>query len=200
SELGLESYWALAHELLSLQGGSSSAYYLALAQTYLLKEELSKCEECLCEAVRIDCMNPNVWAQKGHLCYLKKDFGEAKECYERAMGFMEDAEDRHFVYLRLGSIYLEEKLLKEMVEAEDALSEANALNNTNAEVWAYLSLICLHGGRHTEAEQCYKYVLKVCVCATVGWAGQGSVWPGTGQSMPHYESRNHGMGLGWKGP
>lgn len=47
---------ALAHELLSLQGGPSSGYYLALAQTYLLKEELSKCEECLCEAVRIDCM------------------------------------------------------------------------------------------------------------------------------------------------
>ncbi|KFQ55488.1 Tetratricopeptide repeat protein 18, partial [Nestor notabilis] len=182
---------ALAHELLSLQGGPSSGYYLALAQTYLLKEELSKCEECLCEAVRIDCMNPNVWAQKGHLCYLKEDFGEAKECYERTMGFMEDAEDMHFVYLRLGSIYLEEKLygrakkiyllackdsascltwlgvgiacyrLKEMVEAEDALSEANALNNTNAEVWAYLSLICLHGGRHMEAEQCYKYVIKV---------------------------------------
>ncbi|XP_030337974.1 cilia- and flagella-associated protein 70 isoform X2 [Strigops habroptila] len=182
---------ALAHELLSLQGGPFSEYYLALAQTYLLKEELSKCEECLCEAVRIDCMNPNVWAQKGHLCYLKKDFGEAKECYERTMGFMEDAEDMRFVYLRLGSIYLEEKLygrakkiyllackdsascltwlgvgiacyrLKEMVEAEDALSEANALNNTNAEVWAYLSLICLRGGRHMEAEQCYKYVIKL---------------------------------------
>lgn len=30
-----------------------------------------------------------------------------------------------------------------MVEAEDALSEANALNNTNAEVWGYLALICL---------------------------------------------------------
>uniref|UniRef100_A0A8B9RX25 Cilia and flagella associated protein 70 n=1 Tax=Accipiter nisus TaxID=211598 RepID=A0A8B9RX25_9AVES len=164
---------ALAHELLSLQGGPSCAYYLALAQTYLLKEDLSKCEECLCEAIRIDYMNPNVWAQKGHLCYLKRDFGEAKECYERTISFVEDAADMHFVYLRLGSIYLEEKeygrakqtyllacknsascltwlgvgiacyRLEEMVEAEDALSEANALSNTNAEVWGYLALICL---------------------------------------------------------
>ena len=44
---------ALAHELL---GGPSCAYYLALARTYLLKEDFSKCEECLCEAVRIDFM------------------------------------------------------------------------------------------------------------------------------------------------
>jgi len=29
------------------------------------------------------------------------------------------------------------------VEAEDALSEANTLSNTNAEVWGYLALICL---------------------------------------------------------
>ncbi|NWS60310.1 CFA70 protein, partial [Chunga burmeisteri] len=184
---------ALAHELLSLQGGPSCAYYLALAQTYLLKEDFSNCEGCLCEAVRIDYMNPNVWAQKGHLCYLKRDFGEAKECYERTISFVEDAADMHFVYLRLGSIYLEEKeygrakqtyllacedsascltwlgvgiacyRLEEMVEAEDALSEANALNNTNAEVWGYLTLICLHGGRQLEAEQCYKYTVKLAL-------------------------------------
>uniref|UniRef100_A0A8C4V4Y1 Cilia and flagella associated protein 70 n=1 Tax=Falco tinnunculus TaxID=100819 RepID=A0A8C4V4Y1_FALTI len=195
---------ALAHELLSLQGGPSCAYYLALAQTYMLKEELSKCEECLCEAVRIDCMNPNVWAQKGHLCYLKRDFGEAKECYERTISFVEDAADMHFVYLRLGSIYLEGKeygqakqtyllacknsascltwlgvgiacyRLEEMAEAEDALSEANALNNTNAEVWGYLSLICLQGGRQLEAEQCYKYTVKVCPPALLR-GRQGSV-------------------------
>ncbi|NXW96530.1 CFA70 protein, partial [Larus smithsonianus] len=186
-------HMALAHELLSFQEGPSCAYYLALARTCLLKEDFSKCQECLCEAVRIDPVNPNVWAQKGHLCYLKRDFGEAKECYERTISFVEDAADVHFVYLRLGSIYLEEKefgrakqtyllacknsascltwlgvgiacyRLEEMVDAEDALTEANTLNNTNAEVWGYLALICLQGGRQREAEQCYKYTLKVGV-------------------------------------
>ncbi|XP_050173589.1 LOW QUALITY PROTEIN: cilia- and flagella-associated protein 70 [Myiozetetes cayanensis] len=182
---------ALAHELLSPQGGPSCGYYLALARTYLLQEDLPRCEECLHEAVRIDCTNPNVWAQKGHLCYLKGDCGQAKECYERVVSFVEDAVDMHFVYLRLGSIYLEEKeygrakqiyllacdnsascltwlgvgiacyRLGELLEAEDALSEANALNNTNAEVWGYLALICLRGGRELEAEQCYKYTVKL---------------------------------------
>ncbi|NXY53893.1 CFA70 protein, partial [Callaeas wilsoni] len=182
---------ALAHELLSLQGGPTCAYYLALAWTYLLQEDFPRCEECLCEAVRIDPVNPNVWAQKGHLCYLQKDFEKAKDCYERVVSFVEDAVDMHFVYLRLGSIYLEEKeygrakqiyllacdnsascltwlgvgiacyRLEEMLEAEDALSEANALNNTNAEVWGYLALICLQGGRQLEAEQCYKYTVKL---------------------------------------
>ncbi|POI31507.1 hypothetical protein CIB84_004742, partial [Bambusicola thoracicus] len=182
---------ALAHELLSQQGGPSSAYYLALARTCLLKEEFSKCEECLCEAIRIDFLNPDVWAQKGHLCYLRRDLQEAKQCYERTVSFVEDAADMHFVYLRLGSIYLEDKeygkakqiylqackssascltwlgvgiacyRLGEMVDAEDALSEANALNNSNAEVWAYLALVCLQGGRQLEAEQCYKYATKL---------------------------------------
>ncbi|NXX98878.1 CFA70 protein, partial [Centropus bengalensis] len=185
------AHMALAHELLSLEGGASCAYYLVLAQTHLLKEDLPKCNECLCEALKIDYLNPNVWAQKGHLCYLGKDFHEAKACYERTVSFVEDAADMHFVYLRLGSIYLEEKeygrakqtfllackdsascltwlgvgiacyRLGEMEEAEDALSEANALNNTNAEVWGYLTLVCLHGGRELEAEQCYKYARKL---------------------------------------
>uniref|UniRef100_A0A7M4DUJ3 Cilia and flagella associated protein 70 n=1 Tax=Crocodylus porosus TaxID=8502 RepID=A0A7M4DUJ3_CROPO len=103
----------------------------------------------------------------------KKISPSAKECYERTISFVTDAAEMHFVYLRLGSIYLEEKeydkakqiyllackksascltwlgvgiacyRLKEMGEAEEALSEANALNNNNAEVWAYLALVCM---------------------------------------------------------
>uniref|UniRef100_A0A8C3IV57 Cilia and flagella associated protein 70 n=1 Tax=Chrysemys picta bellii TaxID=8478 RepID=A0A8C3IV57_CHRPI len=97
---------------------------------------------------------------------------EAKECYERTISFVTDASEIHFVYLRLGSIYLKEKefllisfslsvKLKEIAEAEDALSEANALNNNNAEVWAYLALVCMQGGRQLEAEQSYKYAMKL---------------------------------------
>ena len=51
--------------------------------------------------------------------------------------------------------------LGELSEAEDALAEANILNNTDPEVWAYLSLVCLRTGRQVEAEQAYKYSLKV---------------------------------------
>lgn len=51
--------------------------------------------------------------------------------------------------------------LEELSEAEDALSEANILNNKDPEVWGYLSLLCLKSGRKIEAEQAYKYAIKV---------------------------------------
>lgn len=51
--------------------------------------------------------------------------------------------------------------LKEFEAAESALEEANAINNREPEVWAYLSLICLHTGRRLAAEQSFKYAIKV---------------------------------------
>ena len=38
--------------------------------------------------------------------------------------------------------------LGELSEAEQALSEANILNNTDPEVWGYLSLVCLKTSRY----------------------------------------------------
>ncbi|XP_042546128.1 cilia- and flagella-associated protein 70 isoform X4 [Dipodomys spectabilis] len=151
----------LAHELLCPQGGPSCEYYLVLAQTHLLKKDFAKTEECLQQAAQMDYLNPNVWALKGHLYFLSGNHVEAKACYERTVSFVVDATEMHFIFLRLGLIYLEEKELEELTEAEDALSEANALNNYNAEVWAYLALVCLKNGRQLEAEQAYKYTLKL---------------------------------------
>uniref|UniRef100_A0A673TW48 Cilia and flagella associated protein 70 n=1 Tax=Suricata suricatta TaxID=37032 RepID=A0A673TW48_SURSU len=122
---------------------------------------------------------------------LNGNHAEAKACYERTISFVVDASEMHFIFLRLGHIYLEEKeykkakqtylqvckrspscltwlglgiacyRLEEFTEAEDALSEANALNNYNAEVWAYLALVSLKAGRELEAEQAYKYTMKL---------------------------------------
>ncbi|ELK32416.1 Tetratricopeptide repeat protein 18 [Myotis davidii] len=180
----------LAHELLCPQGGPSCEYYLVLAQTHLLKKDFVKVEECLQQAAQMDYLNPNVWGLKGHLYFLRGDHAEAKACYERTISFVVDASEMHFIFLRLGHIYLEEKeyekakktylqackrspscltwlglgiacyRLEEISEAEDALSEANALNNNNAEVWAYLALVSLKAGRQLEAEQAYKYTMK----------------------------------------
>ncbi|XP_058399178.1 cilia- and flagella-associated protein 70 [Diceros bicornis minor] len=181
----------LAHELLCPQGGPSCEYYLVLAQTHLLKKDFAKAEEYLQQAAQMDYLNPNVWGVKGHLCFLSGNHAEAKACYERTISFVVDASEMHFIFLRLGHIYLEENeyekakktylqackrspscltwlglgiacyRLEELTEAEDALSEANALNNYNAEVWAYLALVCLKAGRHLEAEQAYKYTRKL---------------------------------------
>ncbi|KAM8957317.1 cilia- and flagella-associated protein 70 isoform 5-T6 [Lycaon pictus] len=181
----------LAHELLCPQGGPSCEYYLVLAQTHLLKKDFAKAEECLQQAAQMDYLNPNVWGVKGHLYFLSGNHAEAKACYERTISFVVDASEMHFIFLRLGQIYLEEKeyekakktylqackrspscltwlglgiacyRLEELTEAEDALSEANALNNYNAEVWAYLALVSLKAGRQLEAEQAYKYTMKL---------------------------------------
>ncbi|XP_053401426.1 cilia- and flagella-associated protein 70-like isoform X42 [Mercenaria mercenaria] len=182
---------ALAHELLSPMGGLTAHYHIALARVKLQKSDLKEAEESLNEALQFDYQNPDVWALMGHVMYLLNDTTEARSCYERTIDFVADASEMHSVYLRLGSIYLrDEKFqeakntflmackrspscvswlgvgmacyrLGELAEAEDALSEANILNNSDPEVWGYLSLVCLKTGRQLEAEQAYKYAIKV---------------------------------------
>ncbi|XP_060758371.1 cilia- and flagella-associated protein 70 [Neoarius graeffei] len=181
---------ALAQELLCLDGGRSSSYHLALAQVQLLRGEYSSAEASLQQAFSDNYQNPDMWALYGHLYYMKKDYSQAQEYYERTLDFVTDASDTHTICLRLGSIYLEKGQyakakptymhacksspscltwlglgiacykLGELNEAEEALTEANTLNNQNPEVWGYLSLICLQTGRKLEAEQSYKYAVK----------------------------------------
>ncbi|XP_046721864.1 cilia- and flagella-associated protein 70 isoform X1 [Silurus meridionalis] len=181
---------ALAQELLCPDGGPSSSYHLAVAQVQLLRGEYSSAEASLQQALHYNFQNPDVWALFGHMYYMIKDFNQAQKSYERTLDFVTEPSDIHLVYLRLGFIYLQKGQydkakstymhacktspsyltwlglgiacyrLSELTEAEDALTEANAINNRNPEVWGYLSLICLQTGRKLEAEQSYKYAVK----------------------------------------
>ncbi|XP_039248406.2 cilia- and flagella-associated protein 70-like [Styela clava] len=182
---------ALSHELLDPLGGPGAEYHVALARLHMMRKEYTQAEENLNHATRIDHQHPDAWAITGHLHYVTGNLPSARDCYERTLAFIADASEMHAIYLRLGTIYImEEEYLKaketfllackyspscvswlgvgiacyrlnELSESEDALAEANLLNNSNPEVWAYLSLVCLQTERKLEAEQSYKYAMNL---------------------------------------
>jgi tetratricopeptide (TPR) repeat protein len=148
-------------------------------------------EESVQAALQIDYQNPDGWAILGHIKYLLGDMETAKNAYQRTLSFVADASEMHSIYLRLASIYLQDGQFRnardtflmackrspscvswlgvgiacyrlgEYCDAEDALTEANILNNLDPEVWAYLCLVCLQTSRQVEAEQAYKYTVKL---------------------------------------
>ncbi|XP_050413977.1 cilia- and flagella-associated protein 70 [Patella vulgata] len=166
-------------------------YQIALARLNLQKRKFREAEVCLKKALELEQQNPDGWSLMGHLKYLTGDTEAARECFERTISFIGEALEMHSIYIRLASIYLSEQKfqnaknmflmacrkspscvswlgvgiacyrLNELTEAEDALSEANILNNSDAEVWGYLSLVCLKSARQLEAEQTYKYAMKL---------------------------------------
>ncbi|KAL8611122.1 hypothetical protein ACOMHN_064412 [Nucella lapillus] len=182
---------ALAHELLTTPNGKTPRYHLALARLRLQKEDYENAEHSLNEALQVQHQNPDGWALMGHVKHLSGDNQEARDCYERTLSFVTDASEMHPIYLRLASIYLQHGeyakakntflmackkspssvawlgvgiacyRLGELSEAEDALMEANILNNMDAEVWGYLSLVCLRTHRKVEAEQSFKHAVKL---------------------------------------
>uniref|UniRef100_A0A3Q4I5Q7 Uncharacterized protein n=1 Tax=Neolamprologus brichardi TaxID=32507 RepID=A0A3Q4I5Q7_NEOBR len=148
---------ALSEELLCSDGGRSASYFIHLAQLQLLKADY-------CSAsCPLSHQDPDAWALNGHCHYLRGEFHEAEESYEWSFKFQQKPSDSHIVLLRLGSSYFMQEKLEDFCRAEEALTEANHLDNQNAEVWAYLSLICLKSGKKEEAEKFYKYAIRVMI-------------------------------------
>ncbi|CAF2607832.1 unnamed protein product [Rotaria sp. Silwood2] len=84
----------------------------------------------------------------------ESSYSEAKEIFLRACRYQPTCT----TYLGLGIACYR---MNQYDDAEEALTEANFLNNQNADVWGYLTLICLQTKRYIEAEQSYKYAIKL---------------------------------------
>ena len=143
------------------------------------------------EATRVDHANPSIWAHLGHLHLKSDNLKDAKDAFIRAVTYEQSPEHPETVFIRLATILAEEGnhadalrhylmaaevcptalawtgvgicslRLNQLEQAEDALAEANLLDPLDAEVWGYLSLLCLQTGRKLEAEQSFKFAAKL---------------------------------------
>ncbi|CAH8498193.1 unnamed protein product [Heterobilharzia americana] len=89
----------------------------------------------------------------GSIYLQEQKYREAKDIYLRACKHSPTCA----TWLGVGKACFR---VRELENAEEALTEANYINNRNPEVWAYLSMICLKTNRRTEAEQSFKYAIK----------------------------------------
>ncbi|KAJ1551557.1 Cilia- and flagella-associated protein 70, partial [Nowakowskiella sp. JEL0078] len=180
---------ALSHEILT--SGINIKSYLKLTQLELQRGNFELALGHVKTALAMQQDNPDVWVALGNLQFVQRDWLDAMVSYETVLSLPKDASNISHIYIRLGTLYLKVSrfreartmylraceidatskswlgvgkaclLLTEYEEAEDALSEANVLNNRDSEVWAYLSLLCLTQDRIFEANQAIKQALKL---------------------------------------
>ncbi|XP_069678754.1 cilia- and flagella-associated protein 70 [Periplaneta americana] len=175
---------ALAQEL--IHNGSSIPYLYYLAVEHYLTKRYENAISHILTAVREYGKDYCLWSLMGHCHHGLQNKVKAKECYGYIVDSYDRPKDIHLVALRFGTYCLQDKnyrqareifydvcknsptpaswlgvgiacyMMSRLREAEQALTEANILDNKCPVIWGYLTLISLRSHRCTEFEQCYK--------------------------------------------
>lgn len=146
------------------------------------------------DLLKVEPRHSQGWSLKGDCCLTSKSFSEAQDCYLKALRYSKASNSALFV--KLGNIYLKNcafvgaKLLfskccenepssiswqglgiaclnlDELDMAEQALTQANLMNDDNAYTWAALAYLCLKKtisppGRYFQFRQCLVQAFKL---------------------------------------
>ncbi|KAL3926126.1 MAG: hypothetical protein SGPRY_003450 [Prymnesium sp.] len=108
------------------------------------------------------------WIMLGHAHLLQRHTSEAKEALNKESQTHVELyllacrqQPSCSSWLGVGASCLN---LHQWEEAEEALAEANVLNNREEAVWAYLAILCFGRSRYEEGEQALRQALKLGLC------------------------------------
>ncbi|XP_076179433.1 cilia- and flagella-associated protein 70 isoform X2 [Ptiloglossa arizonensis] len=179
---------ALAEEMSVSDQSTHFLYYMAV-EHYLsgrYENALSHLEEAKC----VHGMDYSISSLMGHCYFKLGNNEKAIECYEFTRMLFDRPKNLHLVEVRLGyhcyktgdynrakKIFLSACKtsptsqtwlgagmscyeLGEFQEAEEALSEANRIDNCNTDIWGYLCLLNMALRRYDEFCQCYGEMMK----------------------------------------
>eukprot|EP00297_Palpitomonas_bilix_P001307 CAMPEP_0113883708 /NCGR_PEP_ID=MMETSP0780_2-20120614/9773_1 /TAXON_ID=652834 /ORGANISM="Palpitomonas bilix" /LENGTH=1137 /DNA_ID=CAMNT_0000871089 /DNA_START=112 /DNA_END=3525 /DNA_ORIENTATION=+ /assembly_acc=CAM_ASM_000599 len=120
---------------------------------------------------------PEVYVKLGHILLSQGEpasMEKAEEIYVKLCTIKPTATS----WLGVGRCLLEKG---DRAEAEEALAEANILNNRNPLVWGYLALLCLQDNRLDEADACIKEGLRLGLSDDVVLRRLGEVYMDLGR-------------------
>ena len=153
----------------------STQYLLSKAKICIIKGDYTAATTALDEMLPKAQDNHEAWIMRGHAFFLNGNLFDSEESYIKALRLKPNLKD-HVLQERLGIVYAKRKAWKdartvflkcckervsttswfylglsmlrlgELSQAEDAISQANILDNTNPNVWGLMTILCLSSG------------------------------------------------------
>ncbi|KAJ3056144.1 Cilia- and flagella-associated protein 70 [Rhizophlyctis rosea] len=96
---------ALAQELILI--GPRVKPYLMLSKLESQRGDFVQAEKHIRDALEVQQDDPDTWAALGHLQFIQRLWHDAQQSYETVLSLSRDPTDIALIYVRLGSIYLQ---------------------------------------------------------------------------------------------
>ena len=158
-----------------IQDRHSNQYLITKAKVRTMQGRYLEATAALDEMLPKNQDNLEAWVMRGHAFYKANNLFDSEESYIKALRINQNLKDP-VLQERLGIVYAKRKAwrdaktvflkcckervsttswfylglsllrLGELEEAEDAISQANVLDNTNPKVWGLMTILCLSTG------------------------------------------------------